>query len=761
MKQFVLTLLSAAFVAGSAVAQVATTPKALSGLKSTLPATRMSQRAGMATPSAKIGLANATGRMHVMADDETVTRNPKELSYQVTGNEINSYMGIGSTGLSLSTLQKAGITGIGYAAAFPAIVTDRFAGNKVGLINFVAWMGKYTDAKVFVGTMANDQGDINVLWSAPVTIKTPNPVKQNGKTVYQPQTTSVVCDYVIPDTLKSELFIGWVAGGTAYDSNDPFASQEGKPLGMIYYPDFTNTGYGAFMMGLTGNDDVFAVTMTNGGNYYYNAPIWVQTTGKGGLKTNDAAILAIDDARNFAGKKGEATVQLMSLGTDSISSIEYTVENGGATKTYTKNFAGEYGLQYMTATQLALPMDMPATAGRSEAKFTITKVNGVADDYTAKTENEGPLPVIALPAETYKRIPVVEELTSTACGWCPYGIAEFNRLADSIDAKKIVKVAIHGPYNGDADPLTCSDYSAFFSNFSSSLPTVLLNRQIRLHPAEGLLQACRYMNSLPCEASLTVKGNNGLAGPNVSTTVKFNIDVPANQYALAYVLTEDGVSGVNQVNNFAAVKYMYTYQGQAGYKSYIEAWKKDPYLWALASATFNPKTATSKFDMNHVARAFTEAGENEAGENEAGILPALKAGEEWTNSYNLKWPKNLTPAVNKGNCSVAVYLVDASTGKIVTGCQTKLGETNTVDETMTGINDVTVANNAADAQISTVDGAFVVKAHNATARVFDAQGRLVSSATVDGEVSLPTFGTGLFIIRVDQAGRSTTQKALF
>ena len=264
------------------------------------------------------------------------------------------------------------------------------------------------------------------------------------------------------------------------------------------------------------------------------------------------------------------------------------------------------------------------------------------------------------------------------------------------------------------------------------------------------------MNSLPCEASLSVKGNNGLAGPNISTTVKFNIDVPANQYALAYVLTEDGVSGIDQANNFAAIKYLYTYQGRKDYQSYIEAWKKDPYLWALASATFNPKTGTSKFDMNHVARAFTEAGTNEAG-----ILPALKAGEEWTNSYNLKWPKNLTPAVNKGNCSVAVYLVDASTGKIVTGCQTKLGETNTVDETMTGINDVTVANTAADAQISTVDGAFVVKAHNATARVFDAQGRLVSSATVDGEVSLPTFGTGLFIIRVDQAGRSTTQKALF
>ena len=469
MKQFVLTLLSAAFVAGSAVAQVATTPKALSGLKSTLPATRMSQRAGMATPLAKIGMANATGRMHVMADEQTVTRNPKELSYQVAGNEINDYMGIGNTGLSLTDLQKANIPGIGYAAAFPTIVTERFAGNKVGLINFVAWMGKYTDAKVFVGTMANGNGDINVLWSAPVTVKTPNPVKQNGQTVYQPQVTSVICDYVIPDTLKSELFIGWVAGGTAYDINDPYAKQEGKPLAMIYYPDFTNTGYGAFMMGSTGNDDVFAVTMMSGQNYYYNAPIWVQTTGKGGLKTNDAAILAIDDARSFAGKNGEATVQLMSLGTDSISSIEYTVENGGSTKTYTKSFAGEYGLQYMTTTQLALPMDMPATAGRTDAKFTITKVNGVADEYTAKTENEGPLPVIALPAEAYKRIPVVEELTSTACGWCPLGIAEFNRLADSTDAKKIVKVAVHGPFNRENDPLTCSDYSAFFNNFSRKL----------------------------------------------------------------------------------------------------------------------------------------------------------------------------------------------------------------------------------------------------------------------------------------------------
>lgn len=743
MKQYLLTLLSAALVAGSATAQVAV-PKALSTLKAKAPVV-CTNKVTTAT-STRLGsfMLNA-GQKHTMADETSTKRNAKELSWQVYGNEIK-HVDVYPSGLSLDDVKGYNFTGIGYAAAFPTIVTERFAGNAIGRINFVAWLGKYTDAKVFVGTL-NSKGYFNELWSQPVTVKTPI-ASQSG---YIPQVTSVVCDYVIPDTLTSDLYIGWVSGGTAYDPSDKFASQYG--IIMTGYPDYTNTGYGTMMVASSGQDDIAAFARTS-----YNAAIWAQTTGKGGLLANDAAIFAIDDARSFSGKKGYARLSIASMGTDSIRSLEYTVENAGETKTYNVDLTGQYGLQYMTQTQIDLPIDMPATTGRSNANITVTRVNGVADEYTKKTENEGPLPIISLPAESYRRIPVFEEFTSTGCMWCPYGIAAFNKLADSTDVSKSVKVAIHGAFGRTADPLTCSDYDAYYSYFGTSLPTVLLNREMTLHPSVGFIEPFKYINSQPCEASLSVTGTNGLAGPNIKTAVKFNIDVPANQYALAYVLTEDGVSGVSQVNGFGYINYLYTYQGQKDEdtKNTIEAWKKDPYLWALASASYNAKTGTSKFDMDYVARAFSDAGENEAG-----ILPALKAGEEWTNSYNLKWPKNLTPAVNKGNCSVAVYLVDASTGKIVTGCQTKLGETNTVDETMTGINDVTVANNAADAQISTVDGAFVVKAHNATARVFDAQGRLVSSATVDGEVSLPTFGTGLFIIRVDQAGRSTTQKALF
>ena len=743
MKQYLLTLLSAALVAGSAAAQVAG-PKALSTLKAKAPVVCTSKVA-TATDTRLGNFKFDAGQKHTMADETSTKRNAKELSWQVYGDEIDN-VGIYPTNIGLEDVKYYGFTGIGYAAAFPTVVTERFAGNTIGRINFVAWLGKYTDAKVFVATL-NNNGYFNELWSQPVTVKTPTVSKEG----FTPQVTSVNCDYVIPDTLTSDLYIGWVSGSTGYDSNDQFASQYG--IVMTGYPDYTNTGYGALMVASSGQDDAVAFAGTS-----CNAPIWAQTTGNGGLLANDAAIFMIDDARSFSGKKGYARLSIASMGTDSINSLEYTVENGGETKTYSVDFTGQYGLQYMTQTQLNLPIDMPATAGRSNAKITVTKVNGVADEYTEKTENEGPLPVISLPAESYRRTPVFEELTSTGCTWCPYGIAAFNQLADSTDASKSVKVAIHGNFGQIADPLTCSDYDSFFNYFGTSLPTVLLNREVTLHPSVGLVEPFKYINSQPCEASLSVTGSNGLAGPNIKTTVKFNIDVPAQTYALAYVLTEDGITGVDQVNGFATVYYMYKNGQQKTYQSMIDEWKDDPYLWPLATAKYSVKNQQlwSQFEMNHIARAFSEAGENEAG-----ILPALSAGQEWTDSYNLKWPKNLSPAVNKNNCSVAVYLVDAATGKIVTGCQTKLGETNTSADTMTGINNVTVADNGVDAQISTIDGAFVVKAQNATAKVFDAQGRLVSSATVDGEVSLPTFGTGVFIIRVDQAGHSTTQKAVF
>ena len=99
----------------------------------------------------------------------------------------------------------------------------------------------------------------------------------------------------------------------------------------------------------------------------------------------------------------------------------------------------------------------------------------------------------------------------------------------------------------------------------------------------------------------------------------------------------------------------------------------------------------------------------------------------------------------------------------MTGCHAALGESVTSNDKAdlsAGINDVKA--DAADvADITAADGAFNVKANGVVAQVYDAQGRLVSSATVNGEASLPTFGKGVFIIRVTKGGNTTSQKAIF
>ncbi len=66
-----------------------------------------------------------------------------------------------------------------------------------------------------------------------------------------------------------------------------------------------------------------------------------------------------------------------------------------------------------------------------------------------------------------------------------------------------------------------------------------------------------------------------------------------------------------------------------------------------------------------------------------------------------------------------------------------------------------------NAAIDVADGAFTVTADNAKAEVYSVDGKLVSSCTVNGTASIPTFGKGVYVIRVVENGSVTTKKATF
>ena len=137
------------------------------------------------------------------------------------------------------------------------------------------------------------------------------------------------------------------------------------------------------------------------------------------------------------------------------------------------------------------------------------------------------------------------------------------------------------------------------------------------------------------------------------------------------------------------------------------------------------------------------------------LLPACKAGEKVTlDPVNVEMPESIEGS-KVGDVSVTALLIDQRTGIIVTASRVKYDESGWA----VGINKV---ENATDEPVIEVaEGAFNVTAENATAKVYTMDGKLVTSATVKGSASIPTFGNGAYIIRVEANGQKFAKKAIF
>lgn len=699
-----------------------------------------------------------------------VVRDPKHLSYESFGTELNE-MGLVPT-FTLASAQSAGFS-IGYAQVFSRALLDRYVGNKIGNICFYPWMGVYSNAKIFIYDASSfDQynGTIgNVLWEKDITIK--------GN-----QVNSIPCDYVIPaEGLNSGIIVGFYAD-TKKAANDN--SKYPDYYNVVGYLDNTEAQSGGYIWGYSKAEGIQGI-LTNLASAGVATALWCETEGDAGLRTEDACASAADQARGAAGTTQSILGQFVNYGTDSIYSIDYTYENDG--KTTSGNVKFREPVKYLCSNTFHFDAPINATAGRYEnGKLTITKVNGKDDEYTALQDNEYPYVNTISLNEAYKRTPVIEEFTSTTCGWCPFGLVGLPKAVNAVNGKAVA-IAVHADYdyqNYGYDPLVSESYENVAYQYASSFPAAFVNREEMTHAYNGIVDVVKEMAEKPCEASMTFTPKKTLQGVRMNTTLNFTIDAPEKAYALAYAVTEDNVENVSQLNYFA---YLYNEGTKKGNANYVEWFNTLPadckYLATSDFTTIEDQNSISywtDFTMNHVGCSIddplfvtTEAAFNKL------ALPAIVKGQDVTHTYTLKNPTRTAgtdqygkplqytsdvPAINTNNLKYAALLIDLTSGKVVTGCQAAIGETATSNDKAdltAGINDVK-ADAAADvADITAADGAFTVKANGAVAQVYDAQGRLVSSATVNGEASLPTFGKGVFIIRVTKGGNTTSQKAIF
>lgn len=694
-----------------------------------------------------------------------VTRNPKNLSYEVSGDELKNLQPFST--FPHSALQQAGFA-VGYAQVFGRDVLNRFAGNKLGKIKFFPWLGVYSNAKVFVydaSTIDQVNGTVGkALWSQDITIK--------GNTV-----NSVDCDYVIPaEGLKQGIVVGFYANVKAASSD-----QNKDNYTVVCYQDKTQAGSGGYIWGHSAQAEGFLANLSSQGAA---TALWCETEGDAGLRTEDVCAAAADQARGAVGSTQSILGQFINFGTDSIYSIDYTYENGGKTTSGTVKFREP--VKYYCASTFHFDAPVNEAAGRyTNGKLTITKANGKDDEYTTGRDNEYPYVNTVALSEAYKRTPVIEEFTSTTCGNCPLGIIGLPKAVEAVNGKAVA-IAVHADYDPNSygyDPLVSSSYENVAYQYASSFPSAFVNREEMTHAYYGIVDAVKEMAEKPCEVSMTFTPKKTLQGIKMNTKLNFTIDAAEGEYGIAYAVTEDNVENVSQLNYFS---YYYNEGTKKGYPQYVTWFNDLPSdVKPLATGKFttiedgNNISYWSDFTMNHVGCSIDDPtfATSEAVYNKL-VLPAIVKGQEVAHTYTLKNPTRTAgtdnygnalqytsevPAVNNENLKYAALLIDLRSGKILTGCQAALGETVTSNDKAdltAGINDVKA--DAADvADITAADGAFTVKANGAIAQVYDAQGRLVSSATVNGEASLPTFGKGVFIIRVTKGGNTTSQKAIF
>ncbi len=266
--------------------------------------------------------------------------------------------------------------------------------------------------------------------------------------------------------------------------------------------------------------------------------------GGGNFKHNAVSVRNFESVYTLKGKTSQAIVTVTNRGQDAVKSISYTVGGEGqsaAEKTVSISL-DDVG----TGGMFALELPAESALGIFNKQLTITKVNGKANESSTGVMAEGQLLVVS---KSSPATPVVEEFTGTWCGWCPIGIVYMDKLAKEY-GDKVVPVAVH-----DGDEMTIDAYEDVLALLANSYPSASVNRMTIVYPtvlSSAVSDAAQEVTpvELTLNASWTDDSHTAVRFDTQST---FNFDTTDGHYALAYLLTEDGMSDASwlQNNNFS------------------------------------------------------------------------------------------------------------------------------------------------------------------------------------------------------------------
>jgi len=325
---------------------------------------------------------------------------------------------------------------------------------------------------------------------------------------------------------------------------------------------------------------------------------------------------------------------------DSAFTLMGTVRNAGtqAISNYTVQYSMSGGSVYKRTFNHALPVNgidtfkvrlaTPAP-GSYELSAHVVAVNGEPDSYDG---NNSATALLRVRMQSFQRKVVFEEGTGTWCGNCPRGMVAMERCKKRFPGT-FIPISVH---SGDAMQISTDyqyNYSALLSQFQG-YPCVMVNREtVTDIDTASAVQICQYYSNLTSEIGCTASASLNADSTEVTcnATLQSNIDMNNPDYRVAFVVTEDGVTGYDQEN--------YYNNNQRGP---LDGWENKPEL--VTDAVFDD-----------VARALSSYSGADPG------FTSLKVNEPRTFSLTLPLPQTIQ---HKGNLHV-IALILSSKGRVV------------------------------------------------------------------------------------------------
>lgn len=369
--------------------------------------------------------------------------------------------------------------------------------------------------------------------------------------------------------------------------------------------------------------------------------------------TNCASVEDFGQQMVVQGNSVSFPITITNKGKNPIKNFTYTLGSEGSEEVEEHNVSIS-SLPFNASQSFSASLSADAETTKCQKTITITKVNGEPNGSTANVANGF---LITL-TEKLPVTPVIEEFTGTWCGWCPRGMVGMEKIHEKY-GDQVVQIAGHS-----GDIMECSDYKDVINAYAGGYPSSIIDRGISSDPSYSSLDYVlssaftrTTQGSIQLSASWASAQQKAVA---FNTQTKFAYTDPRGQYAIAYMLVEDGLTGTG--SNWAQQNY---YNGMSG----------DP----IMSFWYTAGSPVQGLEFNHVVVAAW--GAKNGVDNS--VKAKINAGEVLTRRYTHSISGN-TMIQDKSKLKAIVLLIDRSTGTIVNAAQSD------IEDYTTGIADIDI-----------------------------------------------------------------------